>query len=90
MKHMKQGEKSRRESSPWVNSMKKTGTKKEKDSIEEIGYNSIKGSKGIHTTTNIELADLVYCLFPCKTWFKIDIFLTPMGAKPIFWVMVPC
>ena len=35
MKRMKQGEKSKRESSPWVKSMTKTGSKKKKDSMEE-------------------------------------------------------
>ena len=35
MKRMKQGEKSRRESPPWVKRKKKPGPKKQNDSIEE-------------------------------------------------------
>ena len=36
-------------------------------------------------TCNIELADLVYCLFCRKLGLKIDTFLTVMGTGPI-WV----
>ena len=35
MKRMKRGEKSKRESSPWVKGKKKAGPKKKKDFIEE-------------------------------------------------------
>ena len=44
MKRMKRGEKSKRESSPWVRSTKKTAPKKKEDSTEEIKKTELAAS----------------------------------------------